>query len=347
MEIELPLITTIIPTRGRPHLLKRAINSALRQTYPNLQVCVYDNASGDETAQVVADLAKKDSRVKYHCHSENIGSFRNFDFGMKQVNTPFFSYLSDDDVLLPDFYQIAMDGFNRFPEAMFSAASTIIMNDRGKVLNLSLSTWSRDGYFKPPEGMFEMVGKNATWTSILFRKDVMGNVGFLDADTGGSADYDFQLRIAIRFPIVTTKNPGAIFLNHESSNSGQASLDHYWPKWKKLNQNICADDRISLDTRNHAAELLSGHFKKVLLYTAIQSMSRGNCEEVVRISEVLHQYLKLDFFAFIVLSMARLGKIPGFCKLIALAERLRRKWNMAGKKSSQLNRDYGHFAQWL
>jgi len=54
-----PLITTIIPTHCRPTLLRRAIYSVLNQTYPHLQVCVYDNASGDETAFVVAEIAKK------------------------------------------------------------------------------------------------------------------------------------------------------------------------------------------------------------------------------------------------------------------------------------------------
>ncbi len=73
-DIAKPLITTIIPTYRRPKLLRRAIKSVLNQTYPHFQVCVYDNASGDETALVVDEIAKADPRVKYYCHSENIGS---------------------------------------------------------------------------------------------------------------------------------------------------------------------------------------------------------------------------------------------------------------------------------
>jgi len=85
-----PLITCILTTRRRPQLLKRAIESVLNQTYPHLQVCVYDNASGDETAQVVSEIAKTDPRVKYFCHAENIGPFNNISYGVKNVNTPFF-----------------------------------------------------------------------------------------------------------------------------------------------------------------------------------------------------------------------------------------------------------------
>ena len=71
-----PLITTIIPTYRRPKLLRRAIMSVLNQTSPHFQICVYDNASGDETAAVVAEFSKNDPRVKYHCHTENIGAIK-------------------------------------------------------------------------------------------------------------------------------------------------------------------------------------------------------------------------------------------------------------------------------
>jgi len=83
-----PLITTIIPTYRRPQLLRRAIKSVLNQTYSNFQVCVYDNASGDETAQIVKEISQKDPRVHYYCHSNNIGAIKNFNFGLQQVNTP-------------------------------------------------------------------------------------------------------------------------------------------------------------------------------------------------------------------------------------------------------------------
>src|SRR5689334_15432360 len=101
MENELSQITTIIPTYRRPQLLRRAIQSVLNQTYPHFQLWVYDNASGDETADVVAEFMQKDPRVKYHCHPHNIGAVANFNYGMAQVTTAYFSFLSDDDVVLP------------------------------------------------------------------------------------------------------------------------------------------------------------------------------------------------------------------------------------------------------
>src|SRR5579875_1770387 len=69
------VVTTVIPTFRRPHLLKRAIASALNQTYEAVAVEVFDNASGDETAAVVAEAASKDPRVRYSATPAISGRF--------------------------------------------------------------------------------------------------------------------------------------------------------------------------------------------------------------------------------------------------------------------------------
>ena len=92
-----PKITCIIPTYQRPDLLKRAINSVLNQTYADFQICIYDNASGDETANTVAAFKKKDTRIHYTLHEKNIGMMANYQLAISKVNTPFFCILSDDD----------------------------------------------------------------------------------------------------------------------------------------------------------------------------------------------------------------------------------------------------------
>ena len=200
-----PLITSIISTYRRPKMLRRAIRSVLSQTYPHFQVCVYDNASGDETASVVAEIAKMDSRVKYHCHSENIGALKNFIYGMEHVETPFFSFLSDDDIILPEFYETVMKGFENFPDAIFSAGATIYMTNKGKITEVPLSVWQRDGYYIPPDGLLEMLEKgHPQWTAILFRKKVIEKIGVLDQDVGAPSDLDFELRVATRFPLVVS-----------------------------------------------------------------------------------------------------------------------------------------------
>src|SRR5690606_6270355 len=67
-----PLVTIMIPTYGQAHYLPRAIDSALAQDYPNLEVLVVDDASPDDTASVIEPYLE-DPRFRYHRHVENLG----------------------------------------------------------------------------------------------------------------------------------------------------------------------------------------------------------------------------------------------------------------------------------
>ena len=185
------------------------------------------------------------------------------------------------------------------------------------------------------------------WTSILFRRETIDEVGLLDVDIIGPADFDFQLRTAILFPIVIVKKPCAIFLNHESSFSRQTSLDFFWPGWKKLNDKIDSDERVPLDTRKRAVDLLSQYLRRSLISTAIKSMIKRESGELMKISEVLRQYLKLPWTAFLIKIMAQLCRIPGSGLLIAFADRLRRAMGKTSRKIEQLNHEYGDYAKWL
>jgi len=340
-----PLITTIIPTYRRPKLLRRAIRSVLNQTYPHFQVCVYDNASGDETASVVAELLKEDPRVKYYCHDDNIGAAKNFIYGMEHVETPFFSFLSDDDILLPEFFEIVLEGFEKFPDAAFSAGSVISMTDKGEIVLNQLSSWPRDGYYTPPEGLFNMMGmKHPTWTGVLFRKDIIQKVGILDQDAGLLSDMDFELRIAAVFPFVISRKPCAIFVHHPFSSCSSADLHSFWPGWLKIIRNFKEDERIPLDVRTHVEQELTNLLKRILFGTGF--ITRKKFEDAYKAADILRNHYNQKTKATILYSTAKL------CEYIPLAYHLLRYRNRIRKlfkqiKSRKLQKQFGHYARFL
>jgi glycosyltransferase involved in cell wall biosynthesis len=268
-------VTAVIPTYRRPALLKRAIQSVLAQTHRDLRVCVYDNASGDATEDVVRDLAAKDARVIYHAHSANIGATRNFQFGMRDVRTPFFSCLSDDDVLFPDFYATMLSALEIAPDALMAIGSTLEFNEDGKFLYAPLALWPRAGRFDPPEGAFAMLdNRHPTWTGIVFRTDVVDQVGIIDADVGGPADLDFEIRVAARFPFVVSFAPCAAYLNHAASVSAgedASVIDGY----RRMAANVAADDRLPEELRARLAPRLHRQMSRKL----IEIIVKGLCNE--------------------------------------------------------------------
>jgi len=344
------LITTIIPTYRRPRLLGRAIRSVLAQTYPYFQVFVFDNASGDDTSEVVAEYVASDSRVKYFCRPENIGPFKNFAEGLEHVETPFFSFLSDDDVLLPDMYQVALAGIREFPEAMISAAVTIFVDEQGRVLDAPTSSW-RPGLYTPPEGMLAMLQDgHLHWTGMLFRREVLEKVGNLDEEVGNPFDLDFELRIAAHFPIVVSLKPVGILVVHSASQSESGVFEEKYPGWLKMIHKITRDEAVPYHARRQAADMLNERFKTWLSHQVRGLIIRGEWEKADKAIDILRNYYHLT------LRSSLLSIIAGTCRSIPPAHVLLKGVSALKRfvvsitaipSSKQLQRSYGAYVRYL
>lgn len=111
MKKTLPLITIGIPTYNRADgYLKQALESAINQTYPNIEIIVADNCSTDHTESLVKSFS--DPRTRYLKHVENIGAVNNFNFCLEQATGAYFLLLHDDDLIDKDFVEICIKSAN-------------------------------------------------------------------------------------------------------------------------------------------------------------------------------------------------------------------------------------------
>ena len=96
---ESALVSIGLPTYNRAHVLRRAVESALRQDYPQLELIISDNASTDETEPLCRELARQDERIRYFRQPVNRGATANFNEVLHHARGEFFLWLSDDDWL--------------------------------------------------------------------------------------------------------------------------------------------------------------------------------------------------------------------------------------------------------
>lgn len=213
-------VTVIITTYQRPKLLKRAVESVLKQTYSFFHIRVYDNASNDETEEIIQKFIKSDTRIKYHKHPENIGMLANYAYAYSEINTPYFAFLSDDDFYYPNFLETAMQGFKEYPKAGFSACGVLQINESGRVCNDPLSQWPRNGCYEVPEGLLTMVSKNGMFpvpTGIIFQTEIIKDITpHWSKEIQLLWDPDYLIQISSRFPIVINKIPCCQFSIHDT-----------------------------------------------------------------------------------------------------------------------------------
>lgn len=104
--ISRPLITTIIPTFNRLHLLKIAIESAINQTYENIEIIVSDNFSNDGTYEFFqTDPYSSFANFKYIRRETNVGASNNFLAALNYCNGEYVAFLADDDYIEPEYIE--------------------------------------------------------------------------------------------------------------------------------------------------------------------------------------------------------------------------------------------------
>jgi len=341
-----PPVTVVIPSYRRPAMLRRAICSVLNQDFQDFRLCIYDNASGDDTPTVADEFRRKDSRVEYVCRPSNIGMFANFVDGANRVETPFFSFLPDDDLLLPNFLGNAMAGFRQHPEAAMSALATIQMKPDGGILSMPLGKW-QPGVTVPPRGMFQCLRfGDPGLPALLIRTEAMRQVNGFDEATHPAAELDFQLRVTARFPVFINKLPGAIQVMHSSSDTVGGGLDRIWPPLPRIIDKIVQNPDLSPAQRLEAADILHRWMKRLLVTRGIlRAIGRSNWDEAQKAAEVLVEQSTGAASAQIARTVtAVLRQLPASSALVNVLVTLR-EWEqlMVGLGSQWRLRTYSKF----
>jgi hypothetical protein len=137
-----PAVSVAIPTFNRRDTLQRAIESALAQTYQDLEVVVSDNASTDGTAGLLEVLEGADERVRVVRQPENLGMVANLDAATRLAEGEHVMLLADDDWLAPEAVAAALAVLGSSPSAVAALGKVAYVSggielDRGQPVPLA------------------------------------------------------------------------------------------------------------------------------------------------------------------------------------------------------------------
>lgn len=94
-----PVLSLIVPTRERASYLAACLKTCVANSMPTLEILVLDNASRDNTAEVVAAVA--DSRIRYLRSERRLSMRDNFEKGINEARGRYIGFIGDDDGVFP------------------------------------------------------------------------------------------------------------------------------------------------------------------------------------------------------------------------------------------------------
>ncbi len=108
-----PLVTVLLPVYNRPSVIN-TINSVLNQTYSNFELLIVDNASTDETQEVINGI--DDKRIRLVVNEENKGQTYSINRGLKLAKGKYIARIDADDLMLPTRLEKQVQFLERNPE---------------------------------------------------------------------------------------------------------------------------------------------------------------------------------------------------------------------------------------
>ena len=127
-----PLVSIVIPVYNGQKYLACAIDSALSQTYRNIEVLVIDDGSTDKTPEICASYGKKIRYLK----KKNGGVATALNYGIDNMKGDYFSWLSHDDLYHKDKIMVEINELSKLkdPKSLITCGWTRI-DENGKSLD--------------------------------------------------------------------------------------------------------------------------------------------------------------------------------------------------------------------
>jgi len=207
-----PLVTAFVGCYNHSRFVEQCLDSVKHQTYPNLQVIIFDDCSKDNSVAVIDTWLKK-HRLDWQFipHKRNIGICASLNEVLRLARGKYISMVAADDVWLSDKTARQVEMMERLPEDVGVVYSDAFQIDEyGETLPQMFVEAHRE-FVVPPEGfLFDVLleGNFIPAMTTLIRRECFNQVGTYDEDLCFE-DWDMWMRISRTFRFVYDTIPAA------------------------------------------------------------------------------------------------------------------------------------------
>lgn len=198
-----PLVSIILPSYNHGAYIRQSIQSALDQTYKNIELIIVDDSSSDNSREVIESF--DDERIRSYFLKKNMGGAYTTNYCIKHSRGEFVSVLNSDDLYYPQKIEKQMNYLKSNPKisAVFSFAQAI--NEKGEIYKKNiidlepLESVNKDRlYFLK---YFVNYGNICIHPTVLIRKSVYNTIGLYDERLHQIPDFEYWVRVCSKYEI--------------------------------------------------------------------------------------------------------------------------------------------------
>ena len=164
-----PTLSIIVPCYNHARFLPERLKSISEQSFGDFEIILLDDASTDNSQNVLQAYADQEMRVSATLFNDENGGCVNEQWrkGVRIAKGDFIWIAESDDVATPDFLQVLLQQFKSFPEIGMAYCDSMIIDDAG--IELGGYDYSHSEYQNRWQGDFVLDGKTFIKEHLVFR----------------------------------------------------------------------------------------------------------------------------------------------------------------------------------
>ena len=222
-----PLVSILIPTYNRAEYLGDAIDSALAQTYPNIEIIVHDDASTDGTPALLAQY--HDNRLRVIRTEDNHGMLGGWNYIVTKAKGEYLKFLASDDLLEPTSVEELIKAALVHPTAALITCQRKFIDGEGRVVKkMGFATKNtvvnglEHAHWILTTLRENLIGEP---TAVLYPTNIVKKAGDYDQTFSQFADFEYWIRLLQFGDLVYVHKPLCSFRTHAGSNTSAAIRD--------------------------------------------------------------------------------------------------------------------------
>ncbi len=254
-----PLVSIVIPVYNGSNYMREAIDSALAQTYDNIEIIVVNDGSKDDTEEIAKSYGDK---IRYFS-KENGGVSTALNMGITNMRGDYFSWLSHDDLYKPDKVEKNVAALKYDPMCIVYSDYECMDERQEYIGTVSSKRLHRAGNYE--FGLFPLISGLIHGCSLLIHRTYFETYGVFDESQRSTQDYDlwFKMFRGQRLKYI----PEALVMGRVHQKQATSSSDKTIPEnellWINMLQSLTSEEMRAIKGSKRHFWINQAQFMKV------------------------------------------------------------------------------------
>ena len=285
------LLSIVVPTYNRAHMLPDTIKSVLNQTYPYFELIIVDDGSTDNTEEVMKQFL---SDKVYYYKRENAERAAARNFGTHQAKGDYLNWFDSDDTMFPDHLLQAVEMIKKYDRPEFFSLGFQYEDVSGNVVHRSNFAADINHEFHK--------NNQLTVDAVFVRRDIaIANQFNEDRELSGSEDYELWIRLSAKYHLYTSSVITSRYIHHsERSTVLMSDPDRLIHRYTKFINYTTSNPEVIKLLGRHTSHFIMKNYLLLAVDLAINNHLRLGVKYLIKgFMSSPRIILEKGFYAFI------------------------------------------------